>query len=106
MPAFAAISSALGIRWCALTDEDRLEDGTINPVTEKHRKKVDEWKSTADNLVQWAINLERSLNILAGKAKPEVTAQKLTRPDWRARYPDFASTVSQIAKWVDPTLTV
>jgi predicted ATPase len=106
MPAFAAISSALGIRWCALTDEDRLTDGTINPVTEKHRKKVDGHKSATDLLVSWPVNLEQSLNIVGGKARPEVTAQKLTRPDWRTRYPGFRATVGRVATWIDPSLTV
>jgi ABC-type branched-subunit amino acid transport system ATPase component len=35
IPAFAEISKELGIRWCALTDQDLLQDGTVNPVTEK-----------------------------------------------------------------------
>lgn len=42
IPAFATISSALGIRWCALTDQDLQDDQTVNPNTERIR---DSYKS-------------------------------------------------------------
>jgi predicted ATP-dependent endonuclease of OLD family len=35
MPAFTSIATALGIRWCAVTDEDTQADGTTKPQTKK-----------------------------------------------------------------------
>jgi predicted ATP-dependent endonuclease of OLD family len=106
MPAFAEISGKLGIRWCALTDEDRLADGSINPKTEKHRGRLDTHKAEPDCCVLWPGSLEQALKVLSGKATPEVTAEKLTRPDWKARYPDFTLAVKQIASWIDASLRV
>jgi hypothetical protein len=53
-----------------------------------------------------ARQLEQALKVLSGKATPEVTAEKLTRPDWKARYPDFTLAVRQVASWIDASLRV
>jgi predicted ATPase len=106
MPAFAEISCTLGIRWCALTDEDRLADGTLNPKTKKYRDRLDAYRAKPDCCVLWPGNLEHALKVVAGKATPEVTAEKLKRPDWKTRYPDFTQAIRQIASWIDASLTV
>lgn len=106
IPAFAAISSALGIRWCALTDEDRRDDGSINPNTEKCRKQIDDHKGPADTQVQWAGNLEKALNVLTGKATPEVSAVALATEEWSKSFPDFADAIRKVASWIDPGLSV
>ena len=62
LPAFASIASKLGIPWCAVSDEDRLSDGTINTSTEKVRRRLSTLKSPNDCHVQWHHNLEACLN--------------------------------------------
>jgi AAA domain, putative AbiEii toxin, Type IV TA system/Overcoming lysogenization defect protein-like, TOPRIM domain len=106
IPGFAAISTTLGIRWCALTDEDRLNDGTVNPNTEKYRRQIDGLKRAADSQVQWPGSLESALAVSSGKATPEVAAMKLARPDWKTSYPDFAAAITEMAVWIDPNLKV
>jgi ABC-type hemin transport system ATPase subunit len=106
IPAFAAISMALGIRWCALTDEDRLDDGTINLNTEKCRRQIDSHKTAADSQVQWPGSLEKALDVSSGKATPEVSAVKLADPAWETSYPDFTAAISKMASWIDPGLKV
>ncbi len=52
MPAFAEISAALGIRWCAVTDEDLQADGTVKPMTGKARKAIENHRGAADQQLQ------------------------------------------------------
>jgi len=104
IPAFCAISSALGIRWCALTDEDRLDDGSINPSTKKHRKVIENSKGPTDTLVEWPGNLEKALGMTKGKATPEMATAKLNDTEWKATYPDFARTIGCLAAWIDPSI--
>jgi len=106
IPAFAEISKALGIRWCALSDEDRLPNGSIKQATAKARQQIETHRTAPDIQVQWPCDLESALGVSNGKATPEVTAVRLADPDWRKNYPDFTSTIRKIASWVDPTLCV
>lgn len=61
LPAFASIASKLGIPWCAVSDEDRLSDGTINVATEGVRRRLSTLQSSLDCQVQWPENLEACL---------------------------------------------
>lgn len=106
IPAFASIASALGIRWCALTDEDIQSDGTINPKTKASRESIERHRSGSDLQVQWPGDLERCLAITAGKATPEVTIEKLADEDWKTKYPNFKSTVARTAAWIDPQIGI
>jgi predicted ATP-dependent endonuclease of OLD family len=87
IPAFAEISSALGIRWCAVTDEDRQQDGTINPNTELARTRIEKHRGAMDIQVKWPVNLEHCLGVSNGKATPEVSFAKLADPAWQSKHP-------------------
>nr|WP_281410363.1 AAA family ATPase [Rhizobium laguerreae] len=107
IPAFAAIAKDLGIRWCAVTDEDRLPDGSINPKTENERKKIDALLTKGDKQIQWPGKLETCLGIAAPeKATPELTEPLLTHKDWRINHPQYYSAVGRIATWIDPLITI
>jgi ABC-type cobalamin transport system ATPase subunit len=104
IPAFAQISTALGIRWCAITDEDLEFDGTIKPVTFKVRERIEQHRGSGDKQLQWAINLEHCLGVDNGKATPEVSLLKLSQPEWQANHPQFNSALAAMALWIDPAL--
>lgn len=107
IPAFAAIAKGLGIRWCALTDEDKLDDGSINLKTEAERKKIAALQGEKDAQLQWPVKLEACLDIPAPKkAQPELTELLLAHKDWRTKYPDYYATVATLAAWIDPTIKI
>lgn len=102
IPAFARIARTLGIRWCALTDEDMLPTGEIKPATQQARDALDRLKDDPDMQIQWTIDLEHCLSVIEGKAAPEVVAEILASPQWQANHPEFKSTLAAIAAWIDP----
>jgi ABC-type cobalamin transport system ATPase subunit len=106
IPAFSEISKDLGIRWCALTDQDQLPDGSIKPTTERDRKKIETHCGAADTQVQWPVDLEHCLGVTAGKATPEVTLGKLSDHKWQTSHPDFKAVLAKIATWIDPALKI
>ncbi len=106
IPAFTSISQQLGIRWCALTDEDLLPDGTIKPMTLKARQKVQKHQSATDLMLMWPGDLERCLGVMAGKATPEVVLDKLSDPAWQTAHPDFKKILADLAAWMDPTIAL
>ncbi|RYZ69417.1 MAG: DUF2813 domain-containing protein [Proteobacteria bacterium] len=101
IPSLAAIAKLLGIRWCAVTDEDLLPDGTIKPATVKHRANIDQYKTATDFQVQWSVDLEQCLRVEVGKATPEISAVLLQNPDWQSAYPEFYTAVLEIANWLE-----
>jgi hypothetical protein len=66
IPAFVEISTELGIRWCTLTDEDRQQDGTVKPNTERARTKIEKHRSGMDKQVQWPTNVD-TVSVFPGK---------------------------------------
>lgn len=107
IPAFAEIARDLGIRWCALSDEDLLPDGGLNPKTESERAKIEALRQEADIQVQWPGSLEACLGIgLPKKAHPETTEPLLGHPEWRTKHPKYHATLASIATWIDPTLQI
>jgi predicted ATP-dependent endonuclease of OLD family len=105
--AFAAIAKDLGIRWCALTDEDRLDDGAINPVTEAERERIEKLRGKHDVQALWPGKLEACLGIAPPKkAQPELTEPLLCHKDWRTNHPDYYNTVAAMAAWIDPGLKI
>lgn len=100
MPAFTRIATTLGIRWCAATDEDVLEDGTIKPLTAAARGEMETLRRDTDILVEWPGDLERSLKVSSGKARPEVAIQRLGDEKWETAYPDFSQTMTKIIDWM------
>jgi ABC-type thiamine transport system ATPase subunit len=103
IPAFVEISKNLGISWCALTDEDRLPDGTIKPNTLRARENIERHITKADKQVQWPIDLEHCLKVQNGKATPEISLAKLSEASWQAQYPEFNATLSDISTWIVAT---
>lgn len=101
IPAFAEIATSLGIRWCALTDEDTEPTGAVKPATAKVRSRLAALQSRSDALIEWPGNLERSLKVEVGKCVPEVSTERLSNPDWATRYPDFARAVGSVATWIE-----
>lgn len=100
MPAFSGIAASLGIRSCAVTDEDTLPDGTVNPKTAAARHKIAGLQMDGDILVEWPGDLERALGVSSGKATPEVSSEILADTSWAASHPGFAAAVAKISTWV------
>jgi ABC-type sulfate/molybdate transport systems ATPase subunit len=104
IPAFVEISKVLGIRWCAVTDQDLQPDGTINPATERARNSIERHRGAHDKQIQWPVDLEDCLGLVSGKAVPEICQAKLSDPEWASNHPQFSSALSDVAQWIDPTL--
>lgn len=102
IPAFAKIAAALGIRFCAVSDEDKQEDGIIKPQTVKARQQIHKHISEFDLQVQWSVKLESCLKIENGKATPEKCVQLLAQEDWQSEYPEYLASLRDIAFWIDP----
>ncbi|RWO83010.1 MAG: hypothetical protein EOS18_05200 [Mesorhizobium sp.] len=75
IPSFAYIASALGIRWCALTDEDRLPDQTVKPQMVRQRANIEKHRTSSDAQVMWKVDLETSLGILKGGANSRISSR-------------------------------
>lgn len=104
LPAFASMASSLHIPWCAVSDEDRLSDGTINPTTKTARDKLDKLMSPQDAQVLWAGNLEACLGLTHGKAKPSWQAEciePLDKPELKAKYPNFVAAAEKVRHWIE-----
>lgn len=106
IPAFTGISKALGIRFCALTDEDMQADGTVKPMTEKVRKKIAGHVGADDVQMMWPGDLEKCFGITTGKATPEVVLAKLSDSVWQTAHPEFKKMLDGIAAWIDPSITI
>lgn len=106
IPAFAQISSQLGIRWCALTDEDLQPDGTVKPMTEKVRNNIEKHRGEADLQLMWPGDLETCFGVATGKATPEVVMGKLSDDAWAANHPEFKTTLASVAAWIDPAIKI
>jgi putative ATP-dependent endonuclease of the OLD family len=103
LPSFAAMASKLGIDWCALSDEDRLPDGTIKPATLRARDKVSQHQTLSDMQVSWPGDLEQCLHKPQGKADAEwQVANVETKSDEEVKlaYPEFWNTCAAIEKWL------
>jgi energy-coupling factor transporter ATP-binding protein EcfA2 len=103
LPAFARMASNLGIPWCALHDEDRLEDGTLNPTTEAVRSELMGLRSDVDAVYEWPRNLEACWGFTQGKASPTRQAEKFegkTRDELNQAAPSLVETCERIAGWL------
>ena len=102
LPSFATMASKLGIAWCALSDEDRLPDGTVNPATARARDRLTAIQSAADTQHQWVVNLEACLGKTQGKAEPEWQASNIEAKSDAALghdHPDYVRTCEAIIAW-------
>lgn len=103
LPAFASIASKLGIPWCAVSDQDRLPDGSIKPVTADVRSRLTRLQSPIDCQVQWPQDLEACLNRGAGKATPTWQSQHVETKstiDLQRDNPDYITACEKIRLWV------
>ena len=71
----ASISKQLGIRWCAVTDEDKEPGKPPNATTEAVRSKLASLRGTSDESIYWPVDLETCLGCKRGKATPEWQAK-------------------------------
>jgi hypothetical protein len=92
------------IPWCAVTDEDLLPDGTVNPVTARDRTKIESKKTAADESAMWSRSLEATLGAPSGqKATPAWQAaniEPLSLTDLDAGYPDFMKVCRSLKAWI------
>ncbi len=103
LPAFAGMASKLGIPWCAVSDEDRLPDGTIKPATKDVRDLLTTLQSAVDGQVQWPVDLETSLGKAQGKANPAWQAQHIEPKNVAAMqrdHPEYLRACEGIKAWV------
>jgi predicted ATP-dependent endonuclease of OLD family len=104
LPDYADIAKRLGIPWCAISDEDRNPGGTLNPVTEKVRQRVNAIRGPHDMTTVWPGKLEECLATAASqKATPEWQAAN-TDPkplaDMQRDHPDLMATCSSVRAWI------
>jgi hypothetical protein len=104
LPDYATIAKGLRIPWCAISDEDKMPDSTLNPVTEKIRQRVTALRGPADVSATWLGKLETCLGVPAGqKATPEWQAAH-TDPTPLAQmqtdHPDLMATCGLVRTWL------
>ena len=85
---------------------DRSGSATVNPVTEKVRKSIEQHRGAEDQQVQWPVHLENCLGVAGGKATPEVCVIKLSDKAWEANHPQFKAVLKDIGEWIDPAVKI
>lgn len=104
LPDYAAIAGHLGIPWCAITDEDKLLDGSVNPLTEKLRKRIEAQRGQADTSAMWPVRLEACLGVPEGKkATPEWQAANTdSKPlsEMQQDHPEFMAACNAVLAWL------
>lgn len=104
LPEYARLAAQLKIPWCAVTDEDVDEAGTVKPKTDQVRKTLAERATDLDMLVQWTVSLESVLGKEHGKARPDWQAENIETLVWtslESNYPAYASVGKAIHDWID-----
>lgn len=102
MPLYAKMAGDLKIPWCALTDEDRSADGTLNTKTEDVRVKVRKLATSSDLLPMWPGSLEQALK--ASDVSPkwqQINLLPKSLEQIKLDYPDFVHVAETIARWID-----
>lgn len=103
LPAFAEMAKRLGIRWCAVSDQDLLRDGSIKPATARARERLQQHLTDSDLSVCWSGDLEHCVGRSQGKADPEWQAKAIepkSNEDLQKDNPKFVATCEEIARWV------
>jgi hypothetical protein len=104
LPDYAEVASQLEIPWCAISDEDRDLGGTVNPVTEKVRQRVEAKRSSQDMMAMWPGKLEACLAVPAGqKATPEWQSANIDpKPlsQMQKDHPDLMATCGTLRTWI------
>ncbi len=104
LPAFASMAKQLNIPWCAVSDEDKLPDGSLKPNTMAAREKLNGLMRPQDAQVLWAGDLEACLGLTTGKARPAWQAQhveSLDEAELAIKHPDFVSASEKVRKWIE-----
>lgn len=103
LPAFASMAKQLNIPWCAVSDEDRLIDGTLKPNSKAAREKLDSLMRVQDAQVVWPVDLEACLGLASGKARPAWQAthiEPLAAEVLATKHPAFVRAAEQVREWV------
>jgi ABC-type hemin transport system ATPase subunit len=103
LPDYAEMASRLGIPWCALTDENSLPSGEINPKTERVRLKLKRSAGDQDTLLVWPGSLEACLNVLDQKATPQWQISNIDpKPlqQLEIDHPDYVATCRDVLGWL------
>lgn len=104
LPAFASMARQLNIPWCAVSDEDKLPDGTLKPNTKAARDKLDKLMRPQDAQVHWAADLEACLGLASGKARPSWQAEHVETLDQSAlaaKHSDFVAAAEKVRLWIE-----
>lgn len=104
IPAYCDMAGKLKIPWCAVTDEDLLADGTVNPNTARERAKIEGKRTRADLSLVWPEDLEACLGASTGK---KATAswqvgeiEPLTLAEADIQHPRFMAVCRAIETWL------
>jgi hypothetical protein len=104
LPDYASMAKRLGIPWCAISDEDRDADGTLNPNTAKVRQRVDAILGPHDMTSVWPGKLELCLATPGNqKATPEWQAANTDlKPlaDMERDHPDLMAKCGALRTWI------
>ncbi len=103
IPLYSKIAKELKIPWCALTDEDIQDDGSVKPATEQIRNELKDIISEYDTMPIWSGSLERSLGITSHKATPDWQHKNIATKsieEIKSYYPDYAKTAEEIINWM------
>ena len=113
IPDFAEIANKMKISFCAVTDNDLDETGSVKNKTMNVRKKLSALKSSKDTMVEWDNNLE---DCLLSPLKQNSTERKKAVPEWQRdnvfvdtldviknKYPKYNSACETIVQWLDAT---
>jgi ABC-type cobalamin transport system ATPase subunit len=103
LPEYARLATQLKIPWCAITDEDIQDDGTVKPKTEQVRNTLANRATGFDLLLQWQNSLESVLGKATGKARPDWQAENIEPLSWPSleqSHPAYASVRRAISAWM------
>jgi len=107
LPSFAKMAKELNIPWCAVSDEDKLPDGTIKSNTKSARDKLDNLMRAQDAQALWAGDLEACFGLTNGKAKPSWQAEHiepLSHTELAAKHPNFLVVAEKVRLWIEGRL--
>jgi hypothetical protein len=98
------MAKKLQIPWCAVTDEDLLADGTINPATARVRANIALHKTAVDDSFIWPGSLEACFGLAGGQKPTSVwqvaNLEALAVAELDARYPCFTDACRSIQGWL------
>ncbi|MET4730667.1 putative ATPase [Lysobacter enzymogenes] len=106
LPVFAGMATQLNIPWCAVSDEDKLPDGSLKPNTRTARDKLEKLMRPQDEQITWTGDLEACLGLTYGKARPSWQAEhveSLDQATLTTKHPEFVSAAEKVCKWIQCT---